>query len=104
MVFKGLTKKIDTLIREYRENSKEVDKRLDNIEKIILLQEANLKAHMKRSDHLEQIVQIESEKREKSEKKMEKHVNMIEGAFKLLGLTLTLVSIFAGIAKVVGVI
>ena len=104
MILKKLHQKLDTLLKEHRETAKEMDTRLDNLEKVTLLQEANLKAHMKRSDHLEQIVNIESEKREKAEKKMEKHVNMVEGAFKLVGLISLVVTIIGGVAKMFGVI
>ena len=104
MIFKKLTQKLDMLIKEQRENHKEVDKRLDNLEKVTLLQESNLKAHMKRSDHLEEIVSIESEKREKAEKRMEKHINMVDGGLKLLGIIGLLLTILGGGAKLFGLI
>lgn len=90
-------KKLDRIIDEQRE----IDKRLDNIEKVMLVQENNLQVHMKRSDHLEEIVQ---NLRDKDLKRVNRHVAMVEGALKVFGGIGVLVSILGLVFKVMGII
>lgn len=104
MIFKKLNAKLDMLLKEQRENNKDVDKRLDNLEKVAIVQENNLQTHMRRSDHLEELVKMEMSKRENTDKKIDKHINMVEGGLKLLGIIALLVTIIGGIAKIFGVI
>jgi uncharacterized membrane-anchored protein len=59
---------------------------------------------MQRSEHLEQLVKIESDKRERAEKKMDKHISMVEGALKFLGFIGLLVGIGAGLVKIISFI
>lgn len=68
----------------------EVDKRLDSIEKVLILQEENLKIHMQRSQHLENMV---DRMKEVEVKPLTKHVHMVEGVFKFIGL----LSVIAGL-------
>jgi len=89
-----LNSKIDT-------HSKDTDRRLDNIEKVLIIQEQNLKDHMKRSDHLEEIVQ---QMKDQDISQLRRHVNMVEGALKFIGLLGVLVSIVGGVFKIIGVI
>ena len=77
------------------------DLRLDNIEKVLIAQEINLKEHMKRSDNLEKMVDNINNKELKP---LRRHVSQVEGALKLLGTLGILVSIIGGIAKVFGII
>jgi tetrahydromethanopterin S-methyltransferase subunit G len=79
----------------------ELDKRLDNIEKVMIAQEINLKEHMKRSDNLEEMVKII---KVEDLKPLEKHVTMVEGVFKFLGLMALLVGLASGIASLFGLI
>lgn len=79
----------------------ELDKRLDNIEKVMIAQEINLKDHMRRSDHLEGLLDTIQEKELKP---LHKHVAMVEGAFKFMGVVALFVTIASGIAKLFGVI
>lgn len=97
-------KKIDELVRDIKEYYKDSDNRLDNIEKILVAQEINLKDHMRRSDHLEQIVEQNNKKTEDAIAPMKKHINMVEGVFKFLGISGIVVSMFGGIAKLFGLI
>ena len=89
-----LTEKVDT---QYGD----LDKRLDNIEKVMIAQEINLKDHMRRSDHLESIVEV---MKEEDIKPLNKHVHMVEGVFKFLGLVSLLVGILGGLAKLFSLI
>jgi SMC interacting uncharacterized protein involved in chromosome segregation len=107
----GLNKKVEEVIKIIEEFAKDTDQRLDNLEKVALAQEMNLKEHMRRSDQLEQLIQMESEKREKELEKIElqmekssKHINMVEGGLKLLGIVATVVAIAAGIGKLLSLI
>ena len=85
-----------SLIEKIEKQHESVDKRLDNIEKVMLFQEINLKNHMKRSDSLEEIV---NKIKEEDLKPLEKHVNMIEGIFKFLGLLALVLTIAGGITS-----
>lgn len=97
-----MAKKVDVqdLLLELTKNSQnqynDLDKRLDNIEKVMIAQEINLKTHMARSEHLETIVESIQEK---DLKQLNKHVALVEGAFKLLGILSIVISILTGIAK-----
>lgn len=79
----------------------ELDKRLDNIEKVLIAQEINLKDHMRRSDQLEALM---DNLQEKELKPLQKHVNMVEGVFKFLGLIALGVTIISGLAKLFGIV
>ena len=96
---------IEELILAHSEKTdkqyQELDRRLDNIEKVMLIQELNLKDHMKRSDHLESILDS-IQKNDLTP--LHKHVNMIEGALKLLGILSILVGIATGILSLFGVV
>jgi len=107
-MFWNLDKKIDILISQMHTHYEDNDKRLDNIEKVLIAQEINLETHMKRSDNTEQML-IEQRAyiediREKELKPLHKHVNMIEGAFKFLGILGIVISIVGGGAKILGFI
>jgi O-antigen ligase len=95
---------IDSLDFMNRKSFVKMNEKLNDVEKVLIIQETNLKEHMRRSEHLEKLVEIESEKRESAEKKMEKHINMVEGGLKLIGIIGVLVGIFAGIAKIISLI
>jgi hypothetical protein len=72
---KPLERKIDAFI-------KQTDERLDNIEQVLIKQEINLSMHMKRSEHLETIMEhIQKEELNP----IKKHIHMIEGGLKVLG-------------------
>lgn len=108
---KSLQDRIARLASKMEENHKETDFRLDNIEKVLIAQEINLKEHMRRSDHLEEIAEalkerqdVDREARTTELQPIQKHINMVEGAFKFLGLVGIIVSILGGIAKLFGVI
>lgn len=101
---KELSDKIEELAKRFEAHDKENDRRLDNIEKVLIAQEMNLQTHMKRSDHLEQIVETLKTKQDKDIKPIQRHIAMVEGAFKLLGVLGLLVSILGGLAKLLGLI
>lgn len=93
--------KIAALLDKTERQHNELDKRLDNIEKVLLAQEINLKEHMRRTDALEKLMETI---REKEMLPIQKHVNMVEGVFKFLGLIALLLTIVSGIGKLFGVI
>jgi hypothetical protein len=79
----------------------DLDKRLDNIEKVMLAQEINLQTHMKRSDNLEALV---GSIREKELEPLNKHVAAVEGIVKFIGVVSLFVGIATGIASLFGMI
>lgn len=74
----------------------EVNTRLNSIEKVMTIQEVNLASHMKRSDHLEAII---DNLKEKDIGPLNVHKNRVEGALKLLGVISLLVGIIVGIVS-----
>lgn len=95
-MFKRLTR-IEKLIEEFKNDT---TNKLHDVEKVLIVQEANLQQHMQRSDNLENLVKMESEKRSAVEKKVNKYTNMIEGGLKLIGFLLVLVGILSGLVKI----
>jgi dynactin complex subunit len=79
----------------------ELDSRLDNIEKVMIAQEINLKEHMRRSDYLEQMI---TSIQDKELKPLHKHVAQVEGVFKFLGLIALILTIASGIGALFGLI
>lgn len=96
-----LTKKINDIDRKIDKHSIDSDKRLDKIEKVLVAQEVNLKEHMRRSDNLEKLINIINENEIKP---LRKHVSMVEGALKLLGVLSILASLFGAVARYFNVI
>lgn len=74
----------------------DLDKRLDNIEKVMIAQEINLKQHMQRSDHLESLI---STIQKDDLLPLQKHVQTVEGVFKFLGILSLIVGIATGVAS-----
>ena len=70
-----LEKKLDAFV-------KQCDERLDNIEQVLIKQEINLSLHMKRSEHLETLME-HIQQNELSP--IKKHIHMVEGGLKMLG-------------------
>ena len=101
MIFSGIKELIKSIESKIDNQHSEVDSRLDAIEKVMLVQEANLQEHMKRSDNLERLI---NNLEEKEIKPLVKHVSMVQGALKLLGILSVLISIFGGFFKLFGVI
>lgn len=74
-----------------------LDSRLDSVDKTLVKQEANLGEHMRRTDLAEkQIGNIQEEIRP-----IKRHVIMMEGALKGLGLLAVLVGLISGILKII---
>lgn len=96
--------KIEEISKTIQRHDKDNDKRLDDIEKVLLVQETNLRQHMSRSEHLEELVEAMKEKSEQDLGPIKKHINMVEGAFKFMGLLGLIVSVVGGIAKLFGLI
>ena len=85
---------IERILQEFKKNT---DKRLNDIEKVLIIQESNLEKHMERSEHLEKIIE---KMEEKDLKPLRRHVAMVEGGLKLLGLIGLLVGILSGLFKI----
>ncbi len=77
-----------------------LDMKIESIEKTSIRQEINLREHMKRSDSLEQMLLS----LEEDLKPIEKHVAMVEGAIKFLGIISISLSVLGGILKLFGVL
>lgn len=74
-----------------------IDERLNKIEETSARHDENLKEHMKRSDLLEKNLNlIESDLDEKIEP-IQKHINYVEGFFKLLGVIALIVGIYSAV-------
>jgi hypothetical protein len=81
-----ISTKIDQMRNEF-------DERLDNIERVLILQEENLKQHMARSNHLENLVE---KIKEQEIKPIARHVVVVESTFKILGIAVSAISIVIG--------
>lgn len=101
---KSLEELIVALIENQEDQHADTDRRLDNIEKVMISQEINLKDHMRRSDNLEKLVNVLQEKHDLELKPLNRHVSMVEGAFKLLGVLALIVTIITGLSKIFGAI
>jgi len=114
----GSDNKIDEVIKKIEEFAKDTDQRLDNLEKVAIANDLNLQRHMSRSDQLEELVKLEKEERKielnrieknqlnaaKDRDKINKHINMVEGGLKLMGILSLVVGIIVGFAKLFGFI
>jgi hypothetical protein len=85
-----------------------LDSRLDSVDKTLVKQEANLGEHMRRTElaekNIEKVQQDSKEAVTKLETEMapvKKHVAHVEGFLKGIGLLATVVSLLAGLAKLV---
>lgn len=65
---------MDDTLKRLEAKIDKLDDRLDTVDKTLVLQEANLREHMKRSDLLE-----------KKLEPVEKHVNAVNTVFKMIG-------------------
>jgi len=101
---KDLYNKLKEIHDKMDRHDKENDVRLDNIEKVLIVQEQNLKEHMKRSNHLEEIVEAEKGNIKTELEPIKKHVNMVHGGFKVLGFLGVFVSVVGGVLKIFGII
>lgn len=73
-----------------------LDMRLDNVDVTLGKQQVELSDHIRRTEIAEQnITLIRSEI-----KPIQKHVDMIHGALKLLGLVTSIVGLIAGVIKI----
>jgi hypothetical protein len=70
-----------------------LDDKLSNIDKTLVKQETNLELHMKRSDHLEHLVQLQGKRIEP----IESHVNGVNYFMRITIGIIGLVSVVVGI-------
>lgn len=91
-----LINRIDKLSEKLASHNKQNNERLIEIEKVLVRQEANLQEHMKRSDNLEKMLDnIEK----KDLKPLQRHVAMVEGSLKLIGIIGILTGIVVSLIK-----
>jgi hypothetical protein len=77
-----------------------LDMRLDSMDKTLIKQEINLKEHIRRTEAVEN--QLEIMKKEMTP--VQKHVAMVEGAFKFLGIISMTLGVVGSILKIFEVI
>lgn len=94
----------ETVLTNLYQKVENVDQRLNSIDKTLERNTAQLEVHMKRSDQLESIVEVLKAKTETEIAPLKKHMNMIEGALKLLGGMSVVVGLLSGLAKLFGII
>lgn len=88
--------KITEKLEKVEERLDCIDGRLNNLDITSAKQEVNLETHMRRTELAEESIQII-----RSEiQPLKKHIHMVEGAFKLLGV----VSLIVGLMRAVGLI
>lgn len=87
-------KEMKDIITKIEDMHEEFDNRLDSIERVLILQEENLKTHMARSNHLETIVE---KLKDQELKPIARHVAVVEGVFKVIGITISALGVLAGI-------
>ena len=85
-----------------------IEQRLDNMNETLIRQEENIAHHIRRSDNLEQYLQI-IENEMKTETKevlskiapLQKHVDMVNGGLKLIGIISILIGCGVGIVQMI---
>lgn len=87
--------KLEKLDEKMDKKFDRVEERLDSMDKTLVKQEENLKEHMRRTELAERSI----EKMDTDLKPIKKHVDMLQGVFKFIGLIATVVGIIAGLAK-----
>lgn len=75
---------------EIKNNIKEINSSMREIDKTLVKQEAQLAEHIRRTNLLESKIEP-----------VEKHIHMVNGALKLLGILSIVVGIIASIFKIV---
>jgi len=98
---KEILQQIKDINTKIDKHSDDTDARLDNIEKVMIAQEINLQEHMKRSEHLEEML---NHVKDNELKPLTKHAAMVEGALKLVGVLGIIVGIAGTVAKIFGMI
>lgn len=83
----------EKLLDKVADKIEKLDERLDSIDKTLVKQEANLKEHMRRTELLEEDL-----------RPIRRHVNMLEGSLKFLGVVLIVLSIISVFMKIYGLI
>lgn len=94
-LMKQVLERIDKLDDKVERKFDNVENRLDSMDKTLVKQEENLKEHMRRTELAERSI----EKMDTDLKPIKKHVDMLQGVFKFIGLIATVVGIIAGLAK-----
>lgn len=74
-----------------------LDERLDTIEKVLIKQELNLEIHIKRTNLLEESVELLRQ----DLRPVERHVDYIHGALKFIGIVSLIVGIFVAIKDLI---
>lgn len=85
--------------KEILEKLSNIDTRISDMGETLIRQEGHLREHMRRSDALEvMILNLESEF-----KPVQKHIIMVEGIIKFLGLLSLVIGVAGGILRLFGI-
>ncbi len=87
---------MDDNFRKLESKLDKLDDRLDSVDKTLIRQEENLKEHMRRSVAAEESIQILREEL----KPVQKHMNHMEGALKLLGGITLILAVLEAIRRI----
>ena len=79
--------------KEIKDILEKMDGRLDNMDITLTKQSKDLEYHIKRSDQADEAIKFLDAKI----KPLDKHVNMVEGALKLLGLLALVAGIYSAV-------
>lgn len=78
-----------------------IEKRMDSVDVTLIEQHISLKEHMKRSDLLEKKQERDRKEIEDQVKPVVSHVQLVNAGLKLFGLFCGVISIVAGVLKIV---
>lgn len=94
---KEVLDRIERLDDDHKGFAKETNENLKNIEKVLVVQEANLKTHIKRSDKLEELVKLI---KDRDIRPLKRHMHMILGGLKVIASSSILVAILKMLAVI----
>lgn len=81
-----------------------ISEKMVSIDKTLERNTESLEEHMKRSDHLESLVNIQEQEFKNELEPIKKHVNMIKGSLKFVTLATSLIGVILGILKIFGLV
>ena len=98
---KAVENKIDRLAERLEHRHDNLDERMDSLELKAAENNGHLKEHMRRTEHLETLVEQGQVKHMASDKKIDNHISKIDGGLKVVGYLALVLGIAATIMKIV---
>jgi chromosome segregation ATPase len=92
--------KQDQIMQNLSEKLDKLDERLDSVDKTLIKQEANLAEHIRRTE----IAEMNISDIQDQFKPVQRHINMVEGSIKFIGLISLAVGIAVGVLQVLKII